>query len=146
MSLQEHMQIFTLMSESIRGVSQGRRLLHSPLRRLQWSSTDPSPAQQDPLPHPHTAIAAAIRRDLGEVLTGFPSSSPKTHQIYRKKGRILNLRRVISITLSVITFSLLTADYKVFFNHVLQRKPIIFTSKELNQPPLIFTPAINFVH
>lgn len=35
-------------------VSQGRESLHSPLLRFQGSSTDPSPAQQDPLPLPHS--------------------------------------------------------------------------------------------
>lgn len=85
-------------------------------------SRKPSLATALPLLTLHSVLRSG--EDWAKYLLFFPSSpqKKKNNQIYRKNPRILNLRRAISITLYIITFNLLTADYKVFFNHVLQRK------------------------
>lgn len=139
MTLQEQMQTFP----SCLNAPEGRGWLHFPLLRLQRPSTDPSPAQQDPVPLPHsTSCCCSLERAGGSSVFLLLCLLFKKPQ----PTRILNLRRVIPITLSISTFSLLIADHKVSFTFVFQRKTIIFTSKEQTQPPLFFTPAIDFVH
>lgn len=112
-----------------------------------------SPAGSSPgllLSYFHTPLTAVIWRTLGKVLTVFSSFPPKNKKkksTEKKTSRILNLRRAFSITLYIITFNLLPADYKVFFlTMCFKENCITFNSKEHTQSPLIFTPAINFVH
>lgn len=145
MTLQEHMQICTsCLNASEMFHRGGTAPLPSP------GATDPAliphlPSRIPPTPTLHQLLQSGKSWVKYSLFSAFPSS-PKNQPNLQQKTRILNLRRVIPITCSINTFSLLTADYKVFFNHVLQRKQIIFTSKEHTQAPLFFTLAINFVH
>lgn len=135
MTLQEHLQTFTPCLKAPRGSLGGA--CPSALTWVPGIQHQSSPAQQDPLPL--SSSCCRLQRAGGSshcFLTAFPFS-PKNNQIYSKKSRILNLRRVIPITLPITTSSLLTADYKVFFNHVFQRKPIL--QRTHPSPTILYT-------
>lgn len=113
------------------------------------SATAGSPGGSPPwllLSHLHTRcgdLQKAGQRPSGFFF--FPLLSLQKNYIFREKNpRLLNLRRAISITLYIITSNLLTADYKVFFNHMLQRKRVTFPPK--NTPSCALTPAIHWAH
>lgn len=98
---------------------------------------------------PPTPPAAAVA-DLGEeltFLTAFPSSPPKTQPNLQQKKKKQNFKSQESNSSDLICNYIQPFKCRLqFFTRVLQRKPIIFTSKEHTRPPLFSTPAINLVH
>lgn len=127
------------------------------LQRLQRPTTGQaasaragSPAGSPPwLPLSHFHTRCCNLQKAGQKTLFFsspPPLPPKNYRFREKTPRLLNLRRAISITLYIITSNLLTADYKVFFNHVLQREWHHSSPTEHARPPLCHLQSLPLTH